>query len=297
MSIIMSSSMYSVNAFLNGAFIFQSDFFATKSDAIYFMNSLKSSDTGDIQFQLYKSYPRGSRMYGNGSQSMTNTHVKFENNDENFSTMTFEKYGRGYLLRPASGDMREGTKYFYDGFWMPKHYAWFFKSSMYQFLINMGAEYISDTTHETTQYTHETQTDSSDIFTDMTVTDYKHGLLLKAPEDNQYYGMKYFEDGYWNDTLIGWIFRRSQLDSLVNRGAVYISEVEIEDDDDEEYSDGEFHNMTVSKYGRGYLLHPNGDERAGEKYFFDGFWMPSRNAWFYKSTHKQMLLDCGATMA
>jgi len=256
-------------------------------------------------------------MYGNGSQTITNTHVKFENNDETFSNMTFEKYGRGYLLRPSSDDIREGTKYFYDGFWIPKHYAWFFKLSSYQFLINMGAEYISDTNNDS-------ESNSYDIFTDMTVTDYKNGILLTATEDNIYYGMKYFENGYWNDTLVGWVFRRSQLDSLVNRGAVYISEVvtndqeedvasdtndeeeeniEEEDDDDtdtenedEDESDGEFYNMTVSKHGRGYLLHPNGDGRAGEKYFFEGFWMPSQNAWFYKSTYKNMLIDCGATM-
>jgi hypothetical protein len=56
--------------------------------------------------------------------------------------------------------------------------------------------------------------------------------------------------------------------------------------------------MTITKYGRGYLLTPSdGNELAGTKYFMNGWWRSDKNAWFFKQEYIQDLLDIGAKMA
>ena len=75
-----------------------------------------------------------------------------------------------------------------------------------------------------------------------------------------------------------------------------------EEESDEEYvpdveDEGEvdFTNYTVRAYKRGYLLvPPRGDENWGEKYFHDGWWMPSQDAWFFRSKFYNFLLNSGA---
>ena len=48
--------------------------------------------------------------------------------------------------------------------------------------------------------------------------------------------------------------------------------------------------MFIEKYGRGYLLHTSKhDSRWGQKYFLNGWWMPSQNAWFFKNDAKKTL--------
>ena len=56
-----------------------------------------------------------------------------------FSNYTVQAYGKGFLLVPQEGDENWGTKYFHDGWWMPKNNAWFFRSKYYDFLIENGA--------------------------------------------------------------------------------------------------------------------------------------------------------------
>ena len=41
--------------------------------------------------------------------------------------MKLSKYGRGWLLKPKKNSKSYGEKYFHNGWWMPKHEAWFFK--------------------------------------------------------------------------------------------------------------------------------------------------------------------------
>ena len=281
----MSYSMYSVNAFIGAHFLFQSDYFATKEEAINLLNYLKNNNTGILEFQLYKSYPRGKRVTNNNSIT-----------EEDFSDMTFEDYGKGYLLRPAEGDIRTGTKYFYEGFWMPKCDAWFFQSELYDFLVSMRAEYIYGSAPAS----------ESLRFDNMTVTNHGKGLFMTTETNNSLYGHNINVNvpdhiGYWNPTLHGWILRMSSLDYLINNGAIYIGFELVEDmntsEDEDTTDEGEFSGMTVTSHGRGYLLHPNGDSRSGEKYFFEGFWMPKYSAWFFKTDHYDTLIDCRATSA
>lgn len=53
--------------------------------------------------------------------------------------------------------------------------------------------------------------------------------------------------------------------------------------------------MTLESYGKGYLLRPYKDcTFAGEKYFLDGWWMPSQDAWFFKASFYDKLIELGA---
>lgn len=48
---------------------------------------------------------------------------------------------------------------------------------------------------------------------------YKNGLLIKPKSNDPRKGTKYFNGGFWNDTLKGWIFNKSKEDELVHMGA------------------------------------------------------------------------------
>tara|TARA_A200000159_G_C7302451_1_gene330796 strand:- start:20 stop:1318 length:1299 start_codon:yes stop_codon:yes gene_type:complete len=54
--------------------------------------------------------------------------------------------------------------------------------------------------------------------------------------------------------------------------------------------------MRLKPYGKGYLLVPDkaDDVLAGTKYFLGGWWLPNRNAWFFKEHLVQDLVDLGA---
>lgn len=46
----------------------------------------------------------------------------------------YAKHGRGYLVYPNQNHPSYGAKYYHDGWWMPKHNAWFFKDATFQAL-------------------------------------------------------------------------------------------------------------------------------------------------------------------
>ena len=53
--------------------------------------------------------------------------------------------------------------------------------------------------------------------------------------------------------------------------------------------------MTLESYGKGYLLRPYKDcTFVGEKYLLDGWWMPSQDAWFFKASFYDTLIELGA---
>ena len=61
--------------------------------------------------------------------------------DEDLSTMTYRKYGKGYLLKAKKSDERRGIKYFLNGWWMPEQRGWFFKKEYKGELKALGARY------------------------------------------------------------------------------------------------------------------------------------------------------------
>ena len=59
-----------------------------------------------------------------------------------FKKMKYYDYGKGYLLVPNKSCEYVGEKYFHDGFWMPKHNGWFFRTRFSDFVENCGAKYM-----------------------------------------------------------------------------------------------------------------------------------------------------------
>ena len=107
---------------------------------------------------------------------------------------------------------------------------------------------------------------------DMTVQDYGKGLLMTCEKSNPLYGTKYLETGFWNKKLKGWVFRRQDLDYLIEQDAVYVSDnVEVSEQENSQDMPN-FENMNFQEHGRGYLLYPCGDPREGTKYFHEGYW-------------------------
>ena len=52
--------------------------------------------------------------------------------------------------------------------------------------------------------------------------------------------------------------------------------------------------MTLTKYGKGYLLHCDEDHQDGQKYFYS-WWMPTQEGWFLKSEFYDKVVGSGAT--
>ena len=140
--------------------------------------------------------------------------------DEDLSGMSLAEYGKGYLLTPTENDERIGTKYFLGGWWMPKHNAWFFKEKFVDYLEELGASF--DCEEEMTESEDEFDTISDDLST-MLLTPYGKGYLLKPHRKDERYGIKYFLDGWWMESLNGWFFKREFFDDLVELGAHFVN--------------------------------------------------------------------------
>jgi hypothetical protein len=66
-------------------------------------------------------------------------------------------------------------------------------------------------------------------------------------------------------------------------------------EEDEVEDTGPFTEMTISAYGKGFLLTPpEGHEDFGQKYYHNAWWMSKNNAWFFKEEHLDYFLDNGA---
>ena len=258
--------------------------------------------------------------------------------ETDFTNMTLWKYGKGYLLEPPEDSEYYGKKYFHDGWWNEMQKGWFFKASKYDWLVSHGA------------IKSEYNEDSIDL-SNMTLWSYGKGYLLEPQEDSEYYGDKYFYNGWWNKTQNGWFFKKDAYEWLVNNGVVKaehdaedivhveddeddevdeeddevneevdeeddeevdevdeeddeVDEEDDEEDDDEEFVDDEvdeehdYSDMTIRKYGKGFLLMPpKSHELYGEKYLCNGWWIPSQKGWFFKTEHKEWLDSCGAKMS
>ena len=259
--------------------------------------------------------------------------------ENDFSNMTVWKYGSGYLLIPPEDSEYFGNKYFHEGWWIKSQNGWFFKKEYYQSIIDNGA-IISEEHEEDIEY-------STDLST-MTLWRYGKGYLIEPSEDSEYYGQKYFHSGWWMTKQNGWFFKADDYDWLVENGAKLsveeeeeeeeeeveeVEEVEeeeveeeeeeeeedesdVEEEEEEEESDVEeeeeeeeneedeeeeeeeeidLSQMSISEYGKGYILHTTeNDERYGKKYFMDGFWNTKQNGWFFKEKYFDDLVSMGA---
>ena len=141
-------------------------------------------------------------------------------------------------------------------------------------------------------------------FSNMTLWSYGKGWLLEPSEDSEFYGKKYFHDGWWMKSQNGWFFKEEHYQWLVDHGAGISEEAEDWPEHEEakeqylqcEHTD--LSSMTLWSYGKGWLLEPlTSDHHYGEKYFHDGWWMPTQDAWFFKDEHYQWLIEHGAVLA
>ena len=273
-----ANTIYSVNAFYNGEFMFQTDFSNSKTRMKRLLEKCSTMDLSKLEFQMYRSTPKGP-VYVNNSSMKT------------LSDMTLENWKGGLLLRPMDDDERWGQKYFMNGWWMPKHESWFFKMDEFDKLIEAGAEYISDVVQidedETDSDMHELGggddynddydydddhgEDHNDEYVDLTSLDiepYGEGYLVRAPKDHKHYGNKYYGGGWWNNQQQGWFFKKEQYSKLVEYGAVEYKPTIIE---------------SVEPYGRGYILKPCiSHPQYGSKYYRNGWWNNSSSGWFFK---------------
>ena len=250
------STYYTVEQYLNGQFMFASDEFSSRAEAEQFLSDYQTLDHSDVSYAVFKCFTRDSIVENNEHYTPDECGAECEDqceaqcndygltcDDEPYplASMTIEDYGKGYLLRPNSDDDLFGEKYFLDGWWNNRANGWFFKKESLHYLLELGAEYISDEVNDS-YVEREVSEDSNGV--EVTINNYEY------------------------------------------------DEAEEEDDDDFEQ---DLTGMTFRKYGKGYLLKcKKSDPRYGEKYFLEGWWMPTQNGWFFKSEYKQFLRELGA---
>ena len=137
----------------------------------------------------------------------------------------------------------------------------------------------------------------------MTLSDYKHGLILTTHKNDKRWGMPYlfgkqYDGGWWNSNANGWFFRLSTLDDLISWGAKYDTDIPDNLESDEDSLEG----MTLTSCGKGFLLTCHRDNPDyGIKYLYgetadSGWWMPNNKGWFFKSSWLDYLLKCGAVL-
>ena len=195
-----------------------------------------------------------------------------------FSNMTISVYGRGYLLKPPEDSDYFGQKYFHNGWWISSQNGWFFKAPNYEWLQENGAQVEDSEDH---------MLDSDTNVPETTVQKYGKGYLVKPNHCHPDYGEKYYHGGWWMPKHNAWFFKADAYQ-------MYCDGYEEE----EEFSvEPDFTGMKVAKHGKGFLLIPQSNHGDyAQKYYYNGWWMPRYNAWFFKSEHYEWLLECGASV-
>ena len=226
--------------------------------------------------------------------------------------MFFRTYGKGYLLTPPSNSEYFGVKYFLDGWWMPKFNSWFFKHDHWERLEELGATFVSKRSSktkssksgirkETTSTTKKSKSTRFDNdFTGMSFTKYGKGFILTCDENDRRYGASYLVDnstmkgshkidgGFWNSNANGWFFKRSHFDFLTECGAQF-----IKSEDDFVTSDTQISvTPQFTQYGKGWLLKSDENFKydSSRKYFENGWYMPAKEAWFFKTADKNAFM-------
>ena len=188
--------------------------------------------------------------------------------------MDFKAHGRGFLLVPEEGHPDWGTKYYHNGWWMPKYNAWFFKKTDKESLLKTF-----------TQVKNENKKSAVKVSKDTVVKEYGKGYLLVPEEGHPDWGTKYYHNGWWMPKHNAWFFKKE-----------YVADLIVDCKKDTE--DKMFKGFKMQKYGKGYLLtvdknHPD----WGEKYYYNGWWFSKQKGWFFKKEWKTFLIDNGVKMS
>ena len=224
-----------------------------------------------------------------------------DSTEVDLSNMTLWSYGKGWLLEPLQDDEYFGEKYFHEGWWMPKQNGWFFKDEHYQWLID------HDVVLSTDDDTMESDVESKEVnLSNMTLWSYGKGWLLEPLQDDEYFGEKYFHEGWWMPKQNGWFFKDEHYQWLIDHDVVLSTDDDTMESD-VEYTDVNLSNMkhgsygtdlskmSLEEYGKGYILKTTKkDTLYGDKYFMDGFWNKGQKGWFFKSYYFDELINMGA---
>lgn len=261
--------MFSINAFLHGEYVFQSDMFLNKEEAKNLLRKLRLSDTGVLNYQLFKHVGKG-RFYGPSEPDWENMFIEKVSTDE----------GDVYVLSPENEEEDCGEFItLYGNCWDDDLNGWRIPEEEIEFFMDKGAAFVEENYDEEEEEEEEVYT-----YDGFSVEYYKKGLVMRCHTNHPLYGEKYLSDGFWNEKLKGWVFKRSSLDELIANGAVLIKE--------EKHP---LSNMKYYNYGRGFLVIPDENHPdIGTKYYHDGFWTPKLNGWFFRGRFKEFLETSGA---
>ena len=226
-----SSPYYGEKYFLNGwwnskqkGWFFKQEFF----DELF---SLGAQYVIDAATGKVKSRGRSTKGSSHTPSVKTTTRKGTRNRKStvDFSDMTFEKFGKGFILRADTTHHLFGDKYLLSGWWNAKQQGWFFKSEFESELIDHGAQFITVDDSGSDEYTEDEIAAASAMtgidLSMMTLEEYGRGYLLIPPSDHPLFGEKYFREGWWRPDIGAWFFRSQFIDGLISDGAMLVQEI------------------------------------------------------------------------
>ena len=139
------------------------------------------------------------------------------------------------------------------------------------------------------------------LFKGLYLKKYKRGIKIVTETSHSLWGTPYVSVGksqmYWNNSFNCWFCSTTCEEELLNNGAKWFSKkntskkTKLKKSMLKQLFDG----MYVKSYGKGFLLVPKkGHNDWGEKYYHNGWWMPTKNSWFFKKEYHNFLMVNGA---
>jgi len=144
---------------------------------------------------------------------------------------------------------------------------------------------------------------SSEIsLTGYTFSKYGKGFLLhpRDGEADQYYGQKYFLEGWWNQGQNAWFFRKDSVRMLEELGATCDTPTRNKSRKriGKSVSVLDLNGYYYKPYGRGFMLYPQGPEGSdplfGQKYLLSGSWNHRARGWFFQTKFEDEFIAHGA---
>jgi hypothetical protein len=214
--------MYQISFKVNGNY-FNSDIFYSQSEVDDIYQTLIKSEFNEevviTELATRRTY------YGFIDEALSDAAAEDECEDEwvDLSGRQFNKYGKGYMLYPlGKKDIYYGEKYLMNGWWNKTDKGWFFKKEFYDELIEHNAKptgWENLISGVETPKTQETEDEWIDL-TGRKFKEYGKGYMLyPTGKKDIYYGEKYFMNGWWNDLVKGWFFKREFYTDLIEYGA------------------------------------------------------------------------------
>ena len=128
---------------------------------------------------------------------------------------------------------------------------------------------------------------------------------------NNYIFKNYYKD-YWDENLYGLVISKNDyanyskfnlIELFNNINNANLKKINNRRKKKNNKTKAIFHNMSYSKYGKGYLLIPNNGNKhpdwgfKGNKttnYYHGGWWRDELQGWFFRGSNLKILIDNGA---